>query len=217
MFARPVAIVCQLFIGAFFALTGSTLVLPRDVFIVLRHQNAISTNILHAIQQETGALFDSGSYRVQWLNHPQQVEAAFLVIAEFDGHCDVNSPASSPTIAKRLASAVVEDGSILPFVRVNCTALTELLSPALDRNPEAERLYGRALGRLLAHELYHVVGGAANHTGAGVAQSAFSRQDLLSADFRFDDDALRILHPPAPASASSRTALGVRKALTPLH
>jgi hypothetical protein len=211
------AIVCQLFIGVFLSFTGSALASPRDVFIILRHQSAISTNIMHALQQEAGTLFDSGSYRVQWLIHPQQVEAAFFVIVDFDGHCDANSPVSSPTIAKRLASTVVEDGSILPFVRVNCTALTELLSKALDRNPETERLYGRALGRLLAHELYHVVGRVANHTGAGVAQSAFSRQDLLRADFRFDDDALAILHPAVPASMSSRTALGVRKALTALH
>jgi hypothetical protein len=183
---------------------------------VIRHPSAIHSSTFHALQQETSALFDPDSYRVQWLNQPRQVEAEFLVMVDFEGHCDANSPASSPTIAKRLASTVVEDGRILPFVRVNCGALTELLSPALDRNPDAERLYGRALGRLLAHELYHVVGRAVNHTAGGVAQSAVSRQDLLSADFHFDDDALQILR-PSSATAPHKTALGVRKALPSLH
>jgi hypothetical protein len=44
---------------------------------------------------------------------------------------------------------------------------------------------GRALGRVLAHELYHIFANTTRHAADGVGKPAYSVADLLSADFRF--------------------------------
>ncbi len=55
-------------------------------------------------------------------------------------------------------------------------------------------MYGRALGRLLAHERYHVVGKTRDHTSAGVTRAAVSVSDLISDQFKFGKEALSKLH-----------------------
>ena len=41
-------------------------------------------------------------------------------------------------------------------------------------------LLGRAMGRVLAHELYHIVADTAEHGDNGVAQSSLSARELTS-------------------------------------
>jgi hypothetical protein len=45
---------------------------------------------------------------------------------------------------------------------------------------QAETLFGRALGRVVAHELIHMISGSAIHSHEGIARSAFSRNDLTT-------------------------------------
>jgi hypothetical protein len=90
----------------------------------------------------------------------------------------------------------VIDGSVEPFSHIYCAALNGLLAPALSRSPAAFRsyLYGRALGRILAHELYHVIVKTRDHDSAGVAKPCFSVEDLLSSGFEFEPVTLARLH-----------------------
>jgi hypothetical protein len=39
-------------------------------------------------------------------------------------------------------------------------------------HPERETVFGRALGRVLAHELYHMMTGASKHAEAGVFKAS---------------------------------------------
>ena len=43
---------------------------------------------------------------------------------------------------------------------------------------QAETVFGRAMGRVVAHELIHMISGSTNHGHEGIARSAFSRTDL---------------------------------------
>jgi hypothetical protein len=46
--------------------------------------------------------------------------------------------------------------------------------------PKADLLFGRALGRVLAHELVHVLTGSEAHGREGVQRAALSGKDLIS-------------------------------------
>jgi hypothetical protein len=82
---------------------------------------------------------------------------------------------------KSLATTAITDSRVLPFSTVNCGALTRALQPVLVKEPGAQRdlLYGRALARVIAHELYHALSRTTCHAHSGIAKSAFSRDDLL--------------------------------------
>src|SRR5205809_710381 len=61
------------------------------------------------------------------------------------------------------------------------TRLIQVLGRSID-----SRVLGRALARVIAHELYHIVAGTADHQDSGVAKAVFSAQDLTDIRFEFD-------------------------------
>ena|ERR1019366_8976990 len=106
--------------------------------------------------------------------------------------------------------APVGDGTILPFTHVDCERVRTFLQTTLlgYRPQDRERAYGRALGRVLAHELYHVYGDTPQHTARGVAKENYSVADLLAADFRFHEKETR-------AFGSSKTLAALKAAGEP--
>ena len=71
----------------------------------------------------------------------------------------------------------------------------------LGRSPDAQVL-GRALARVIAHEIYHIVAGTTDHHETGVAKAAFSARDLTGARFEFDNSSISRMRPSVVAGAS---------------
>jgi hypothetical protein len=71
----------------------------------------------------------------------------------------------------------------------------------LGHSPDPQVL-GRALARVIAHELYHIITGTTDHHATGVAKAAFSARDLTDARFEFDNSSISRMRPSVVASAS---------------
>ena len=84
---------------------------------------------------------------------------------------------------------------VLPFSDVDCDAVRGFLQKEMLSRPvdSREEIYGRALGRVLAHELYHVLAGTAIHGACGIAKSGYTVTDLLAREFVFEAAELRTL------------------------
>jgi hypothetical protein len=88
---------------------------------------------------------------------------------------------------------------VLPFSWVECETLSRMLAPALSKyGVPQDYLYGRAMGRLVAHELFHILTMSADHDDGGVAKSSFSVRDMLADRFTFEATALTKLESAAP-------------------
>ena len=86
-----------------------------------------------------------------------------------------------------------------------------MIGPVLGEEAGAQRdfLYGRAMARVIAHELYHVVTGSRDHAREGVAKPKFTVPDLLNEVFEFDHMALAKLRQRAvEAGADANGSLG---------
>jgi hypothetical protein len=70
-----------------------------------------------------------------------------------------------------------------------------MLTPGLSSVRIAQRnvLLGRSIGRILAHELYHILADETGHANEGIAKSAFTAGDLLAARFEFERGTLQLL------------------------
>lgn len=153
------------------------------------------------LRREAEALLQQAGYSIEWRDSRDRrsLDAANLVVVQLSGDCSAPSGAgvtAAPISSGRsLATTAVQDGAILPFTRVDCGALRSILAPALDREPPARRsfLLGRAMGRLIAHELYHALAQTADHASAGIGKPCFSAADLLSERFEFEAVALERL------------------------
>ncbi len=54
-------------------------------------------------------------------------------------------------------------------------------------------MFGRAIARVLAHELYHVLAGTVSHSRQGVAQRALSGSQLVSDQLELNPEELDLM------------------------
>src|SRR5579883_1032990 len=169
-----------------------------------------SSPSLSFMRKETESLMRTAGYSVDWRDPKTRragEDAANLVFVDLAGACTVPmSPIPGAPVPDdnqpSLASTAVEDGVVLPFSRIDCAALTRLLSGMFAREAPARRtyLYGRAMGRLIAHELYHVLAQTRDHAAAGIGKPCFTASDLVTDRFEFESVALaRLRHSIAEA------------------
>ena len=121
-------------------------------------------------------------------NRPQEVFDHVLV-ARFRGSCGVADAPPPAGFDNVLGFTHLSDGVILPFVEVDCERVRSLLRREFRRRsrPVRELLLGRALARVLAHELYHVLAGTAKHSARGIAKAHMSPDDLVCDELAFED------------------------------
>ncbi len=86
----------------------------------------------------------------------------------------------------------VVHGRVLPYTEVECDRVREALSylvPGADRRA-CQKAMGVALGRVVAHALYHVLARTTAHAADGLAKASHSLEELVSPkelDFRTED------------------------------
>ena len=55
-----------------------------------------------------------------------------------------------------------------------------------DHLRRSEEVFGRAVARVVAHELYHILGRTCSHGHSGIARHSLSGQDLVAERLHFD-------------------------------
>ena len=166
---------------------------------------------LAEMKREVGSLMSQAGYRVEWrsLDAPrgEEGDASMLAVLELNGNCGLAAgygAAEKPLAANTsLATTSITDGQVMPFSSLNCRALTRNVSATLGQEAGARRdfLYGRAMARVVAHELYHVLMRSTEHARNGVARSCFSIADLLTERFEFEGATLARLRSRIDASS----------------
>ena len=112
-----------------------------------------------------------------------------LAVVTFKGSCNLKGVRPNRITSGPLGWTHISNDVILPFAEIDCTAVRAFLDRELSyEGPERrEFLFGRALGRVVAHELYHVFANTKHHSAEGVAREIYSVRDLLTDNFRFEE------------------------------
>lgn len=113
--------------------------------------------------------------------------SAELVVVTFMGKCAMDDTVLANTDPGALGWTHMSDGSVLPFSDVQCDSIRGFISPAMAGQDLHDRqaVLGRAMGRVLAHELYHVFANTTRHGAQGVAKAFYSASELVSENFQF--------------------------------
>jgi hypothetical protein len=202
---------CGVIASAAMAYASGTRVLPagglaQSIGLFLNFEIRPSPVMLQAMEREVGSIMRPSGLVFSWREtggsqsgDAVQPSLADLVVIGFKGSCDGvadppgdSKPASSERI---LASTRTSEGQVLHFTDVRCNELRRYLAAEAghaDRNSR-ELLFGRALGRVLAHEMYHIFAATEKHASGGVARACHSRQELTQPVFTFDPREARVL------------------------
>ena len=186
MFARLLAAFCLLHFAVPLR-AGSDDPAASELVVHLRDAACQSAHTVEIMKHELVPLMLSAGYRVAWQDAQSGTvsTSAMLVVVELHGACGADTAAAD---TKTLASTASSDGMVLPFSSINCAAISRVLAPALASEAGARRdfLYGRAMARVLAHELYHILANTRDHDREGIAKSHFTFTDLLTERFEFE-------------------------------
>lgn len=148
-------------------------------------------------RQETERVLRLSNARLEWRESGRQApHESFdrLAVLRITGSCERHG---FPAPAKGLALGMthVSDGRILPFIEIHCARVVAVLAPRLGKqNPRVEiGIVARALARVAAHEIYHVLANSAEHDTAGLAKEALSLNDLYGYDISLSARSLRAI------------------------
>ena len=143
------------------------------------------------MKQELGSILKDSGIHIDWRDrdHVSSSESfSNLVVVKFRGVCRTGPAAYRDGDSGPLAFTHTSDGAILPFSEVECDRVRSTLLRAMhgQNYGPSEVIFGRALARVLAHELYHVLAGTESHSRQGVTQRALSGADLVSDQLELD-------------------------------
>ena len=175
----------------------------KTLVIFLTSDAVLSTAASLELKKEVSYLLQPAAIRVDWRDPAVDrggLENDYSAVVHLRGSCRPADPSTRFEHAVSgpftLASSPVADGVILPFGDIDCAALNAFLGPSLWKEPDQVRefVYGRAVARLMAHELYHMIGQTRVHARSGIAESGFTVAELLSDHFEFSESTLAELH-----------------------
>lgn len=128
-----------------------------------------------------------------------------LVVFKMKGSCSLNplpSAAKSPMAdIGPLASAFTSDGEVLHFGEVQCDRVRRSLQriPGFSRSLKNQQAYGSALAIVIAHEVYHMLGNATQHTRDGLTKSELSASELFDSRLILSPSAVSTLRRSLPS------------------
>jgi len=152
-----------------------------------------------AMRTELQRLLTPAGIEVSWKDiHDRKTGEDFelIAVASFEGSCSTSATMSTP-LTEKLADTSITDGHILPFFRVDCSRVVQLLGSQVE-----SAMVGRALGRVIAHEIYHIISYTAEHRDTGVSKAVFSARDLIDPKFEFDRWSIGRMAAPTVAGIS---------------
>ena len=148
------------------------------------------------MEQEAGALFSDAGLTFAWRRRPEDAEAVGpLVSVQFHGKCALEAGAVPLPAHGPMAWVQPWEGEILSFIDVDCDRTAALVwqNRGTLPLPLVTRAFGRALARVLAHELYHYLTQSAVHNASGLFRPAMTSMDLTVPQVRFESGEIEAL------------------------
>lgn len=175
--------------------------LPSVLYTTFREPMPVT--VRHALEDEVESLMGPLGRHFVWRSisgvkgHEISSELAVLT---FKGHCNVENLILKEVHPGALGWTHVSDGAILPFAEIDCDRVRNFVQKELlFRKPyEREEIFGRAIARVVVHELYHIFGNTPHHGSDGVAKAAYTVSELLADDFVFEEAQCKTLRTNAP-------------------
>jgi hypothetical protein len=112
-----------------------------------------------------------------------------LVLVKLTGRC---APLRIQVDSARsvLGFTHVSDGKVLPFIEVGCEQVLAVMEPMVSNGTPfvSVEQFGRALGRVVAHEAYHVLASSSAHDDWGLSKAIFTGGDFRAREAKFSPD-----------------------------
>lgn len=150
--------------------------------IFLQGSETADSIVVDSAKAEVERLLARPGTEIVWRKDSSGMEAFHRVlVVRLRGNCSASRLDRWPEPAA-LGSTKITSGKVQPFIDISCDHVTAAAS-RMWRWPGgriAPEVYGRALARVAAHEIFHALTESADHDEDGLMKPAFDRLDLCS-------------------------------------
>jgi hypothetical protein len=187
---RP-ALFCVVFTVSLAMTAAADTVAPaRALTVVLDFRDPHSGPAVLAMEHEIEHILSGTGVTLDWRirgESPPETSGT-LVVVRFKGRCMLEPVGYLYDERGPLAYTYSTDGQMQPFSEVACDRVVTSVRLGMFGGDyaHADQLFGRALGRVVAHELVHILSGEASHANAGVERRALSPDNLLAPELRLE-------------------------------
>jgi len=195
---RPV-LICACLLAAALPAAPKSPSNGADVTVIVNFKGSYSVPAIKAMKAEVEKILKSSGVSVDWRTRDEAADATFndLVVMSFKGACVFNP---MPVVYDELGPYAITrttGGEVQPFGEVDCDHVASSLHKAISGEDfaRADQLLGRALGRVVAHELVHMLTKSKQHGREGVEKAALSARQLIAETLplsAFDIDRLQL-------------------------
>lgn len=165
--------------------------------VVAFDESTAQPEVVAALKSELAEIWRGEPVKLNWLPFEALRPGdsfADLVVVHFKGDCHLHPiqpfliDERGPQGGAALGYSPMVNGEVQPFSSVLCDRVERSVQSAMKHNQRksANSLYGRALGRVLSHELYHIFNQTKEHEQQGLAKESLTGQQLIAPKFRFD-------------------------------
>jgi hypothetical protein len=150
--------------------------------VVLDFRGPAASRSVDEMKREVeGILRDSGR-TLEWRSWVEATETTSeeMAVVRFRGDCAIRLGPRDSSPEGPLGFTYLSNATVLPFSEVACDRIGTLVRSAVGglELPQAEIVLGRAMGRVVAHELVHILSRSTEHAHDGVARSELSKSQL---------------------------------------
>jgi hypothetical protein len=164
----------------------------EGVTIVLEFQGPQNDYSIAEMKREfTGIMRDSSlTFDFKSRAEADHLSVSNLVVVRFKGTCVLKPIPYLYDERGPLAFTYSTEGEIQPFTEVKCDQVTRAVRSAMSGSDfaHADLLMGRALGRVLAHEVVHILSKSGAHGHDGVTRTALSGSQLIAPELRLEPE-----------------------------
>lgn len=164
---------------------GVDRVSPSVLTVILDFKGPHSRTSLKEMQRESGRILNSSGVKLDWRMLGEDPFASYsdLVVMTFKGACEYEPAAPIYDELGPLAITRTTNGEVQPFGEVDCDRVVGSARAAMSGSDyaRADLLIGRAMGRVVAHELVHMLTKSGQHGTEGVEKAALSGKQLITA------------------------------------
>jgi hypothetical protein len=161
----------------------------RSLAVYPDHSESLDSMTNHSLEQELKRLIAPAGIDLVWRSDADRTqsheEMGRILVGDFTGNCSVETISTARTSSAKqltLAEASVSGGRVLPYFTVDCIHVIRTLTPMLQplSPPMRQTIFGRALARVIAHEIYHILAETTGHEDAGLAKAKLTFLDLTA-------------------------------------
>jgi hypothetical protein len=177
------------------SLSAESLVpLPPSLTVILDFKQTQSSRVVEEMKRSTEEILAGSGVHLDWRMRADVGTETFpeLVLVTFKGSCTIDSHTQTVFLPGPLASTRVTEGQVQPFADIYCDNIAALTRAAINSGAfgNADPSMGRAVGKVLAHELMHMITKSEAHGAAGIAKPALTGRQLVDRETSMESDDL---------------------------